>query len=250
MSCSENSHTGIRPNSSATDLGAGASKSIGKCAKHRFPSPSAPPGSRLRRSLQSSVRLLLALAAGLALATPGAGQRGALVRPANLQQLVSQAAVILRGHVVSAQVEPHPDLHKLMTLVVTMRVQETWKGQAGQTFTFRQFIWDFRDIHDAAGYRKGEELLLLMNPPTRYGLSSPTGLEQGRFRIVRQQGQRYAVNGQGNANLFRNLEGSLAKQRVGLSPRLMTMVKQPKAGPILLDDLKELIGQVSTLGPK
>ena len=176
MSGSQDSRTGISPDSSAPELDIGASKSISKCAKHRFLSPSAPPDSGPRRSLQSSVRLLLALAACLVLATPGAAQRGALVRPATLQQLVSQSAVILRGHVVSAQVEPHPDLQKLMTVVVTMKVQETLKGQVGRTFSFRQFIWDFRDIHEAAGYRKGQELLLLMNPPTRYGLSSPVGL--------------------------------------------------------------------------
>lgn len=207
-----------------------------------------PGDSSLQHVLRPSSRILTLLLVCLALATPGAAQRGALVRPANLQQLVNQSAVILRGHVVSAHVEPHPDLQKVMTVVVTLKVQETLKGQAGQTFTFRQFIWEFRDIQDAAGYKKGQELLLLMNPPTRYGLSSPAGLEQGRFRIIQQQGERYAVNGHGNAGLFRSLESRFAQKRVQLPPTLAAVVSQQRPGPLRLDDLKDLIRQVSTLG--
>ncbi len=195
-------------------------------------------------------QVLAALAAVLLCVTPGAGQRGAVVRHVNLQQMVNQAAVIFRGHVVSAHVEPHPDHGNLKTVVVTLRVQETLKGQPGETYTFRQFIWDIRDIHAAAGYQKGQELLLLMNPPNRYGLSSPAGLEQGRFRIAQEQGRRYATNGRGNAGLLHNLERSFAKQKVQLGPRLAAVVKGQRSGPMAWDDLKDLIRQVSLLGAK
>ena len=74
----------------------------------------------------------------------GAGQlgaqRGAITRLRNLSELVDRSAIILRGHVVSARVEPHPELRHLATLVVTLRVDEALKGQPGEVFTFRQFI--------------------------------------------------------------------------------------------------------------
>ena len=181
----------------------------------------------------------------LVLAVSARGQRGALTSSRNLAQLVAQSAVIVRGYVVSARVEPHPDLHHLFTVVVTLRVAETLKGEAGRTFTFRQFIWDVRDRYDAAGYHKGQHLLLLMNPTTRYGLTSPAGLEQGRFRITRDaQGREVATNGHGNAGLFRGLATQLDRKRTNLGPQVAALIRQHQAGPIALDDLRELARQL------
>ena len=178
----------------------------------------------------------------LLLVSPLAAQRGALTLPRSLDQLVDQAATIIRGHVVSARVERHPTLTNLQTIVVTLRVQQTLKGQAGQTFTFRQYIWDVRDRFDAAGYRKGQDLLLLMNPPTRYGLSSPAGLGQGRFRILRDaQGHEYALNGHANADLFRQMAPRLEKRGLPLSPAMARMVTQHRSGPVQLDELQNFI---------
>ncbi len=178
----------------------------------------------------------------LLLVSPLAAQRGALTLPRSLDQLVDQAATIIRGHVVSARVERHPTLTNLQTIVVTLRVQQTLKGQAGQTFTFRQYIWDVRDRFDAAGYRKGQHLLLLMNPPTRYGLSSPAGLGQGRFRILRDaQGHEYALNGHANAGLFRQMAPRLEKRGLPLSPAMARMVTQHRSGPVQLDELQNFI---------
>lgn len=184
-------------------------------------------------------------------AVPLSAQRGALTRPRNLGQLVEQAAVVFRGNVINARVEPHPELTRLTTVVVTLRVRETLKGEAGPTFTFRQYIWDIRDHYDAAGYKKGQELLLLMNPPTRYGLSSPAGLEQGRFRILRDAaGREMAVNGHANAGLFRDLDLQLKRQRIALPAQLATIVSQERAAPVPLGDLKGLIRQLAAVSLK
>jgi hypothetical protein len=107
------------------------------------------------------------------LAPSAAGQRGAMVLPQNLAELVDESATIVRGHIVSAQVEPHPELTNLTTVVVTVQVEATLKGEAGQTFSFRQYVWDIRDKQNAAGYRKGQHVLLLLIQASEYGLSSP-----------------------------------------------------------------------------
>lgn len=175
-------------------------------------------------------------------------QRGAMVLHQNLAQLVQEADVIIRGQVVSAYTEPHPQFNNLYTVVVTLQVYETLKGKAGQTYTFRQFIWDPRDRFSVAGYSTKHHLLLLLNKPNKYGLSSPIGLAQGRFRIFADRGGRlYAANGAANFGLLRDVRNLLLRPRAKggvrtpLSPRLSQVVIEHRAGPLPLEQLKGLI---------
>lgn len=191
------------------------------------------------------------LALGTLCAVPLRAQRGAYVQPRNLAELVSQSAVIVRGMVMSARVEPHPELTHLSTVVVTLRVAETLKGAASGTLTFRQFIWDIRDRYDAAGYRKGQHLFLLLNPTTSYGLRSPAGLEQGRFRISRDaEGREVAVNGHGNVGLWERMDTELKSERLTLSPRSAALLRQHPTGPIALNDLRDLTRDLAALTPR
>jgi hypothetical protein len=189
---------------------------------------------------RSFVQISLILAA-LMFAAPAGAQRGALTVPRNLEQLTDRAADIVRGTVVSAHVEKHPELTNLDTVVVTLRLSDTLKGSAQEKFTFRQFIWDARDRQDAAGYRKGQDLLLLMIAPSRYGLSSPAGLEQGRFRIERdRKGREMAINGAGNLKLFEGLDAS-TKSAASLSSRQASLVAKHRKGPVDAAALTEMI---------
>lgn len=189
-------------------------------------------------------RLLLSFVfLSMCIALPLYAQRGAMTLPRNLGQLVDQSSVIVRGRVASVRVEQHPEHAGLWTVAVTLQVEETLKGKPDSTFSFRQFIWDIRDRQDASGYRRGQHLLLMMNAPTSYGLSSPAGLEQGRFRIVRNaNGQEMAINGHGNAALFARIEEThISPRRIQLSPQLWNVVSGARAGPVRLDDMRELI---------
>jgi hypothetical protein len=188
------------------------------------------------------VALVLTLATG-ATVFP---QRGALTVPQSIDQLSEQATLIVHGHVTSAKVEPHPQLSNLMTVLVTMDVQETLKGTPQKSIQFRQYIWDIRDQLDAAQYAKNEELLLLLGPVSQYGLRSPVGLDQGRFRITRDsQGQLVAVNGRANLHLFEATEQRAQARGVKLSTRVAALVRQGGAGPVPLPDLKETIRSFS-----
>lgn len=192
--------------------------------------------------LQRFGRAALVLAA-CACAAPALAQRGALTLPRNLEQLTDRASDIVRGTVVSAHVEKHPELDNLDTVVVTLRLTDTLKGPARESFTFRQFIWDVRDRQDAAGYRKGQELLLLMIAPSRYGLSSPAGLDQGRFRIERDRwGRETAVNGMGNFRLFDGLDAS-HPSAASLTARQAGLVAKHRGGPV---DAAELTAMIRT----
>ncbi|MGH8196971.1 MAG: hypothetical protein ACRETI_02270 [Steroidobacteraceae bacterium] len=190
------------------------------------------------RSLQRCILLLIACVA----AAPVWAQRGALTVPRNLDQLTDRAADIVRGTVVSARVEKHPEFGNLDTVLVTLRVRETLKGQAQGTFTFRQYIWDIRDKQDAAGYMKGQDMLLLMIAPSSHGLSSPAGMDQGRFRIERDRsGREFAMNGQGNLRLFDGLQAEAAKEGIALAPAQANLVAKHRKGPIEVRELAALI---------
>ena len=170
-------------------------------------------------------------------------QRGALTAHRNLAQLTQQAETIVEGTVLSAKAEPHPSFNALQTVVVTLRVSRTLKGQATGALTFRQFIWDMRDRASAAGYRRGQGLLLFLNKPNENGLSSPAGMEQGRFRLLPSATARpSAVNGNGNAGLLEGVPQKLAKAK--LSSPTATLLAQHRSGPISVDQLEELITQI------
>lgn len=190
----------------------------------------------------------LLLAAAVAASAPASAQQSALTTHRNLDQLTDRAALILRGNVVSAQVEKHPQFANLDTVVVTVRVRETLKGAARQTHTFRQYLWDIRDRLDANGYRKGQDLLLFLIEPNAHGLSSPAGLDQGRFRIERNAaGDEVAVNGQGNLRLFDGLAAEVAKEGATLSPASLRLVDAPQSGPVAVAALTRLVRELAAV---
>ena len=139
----------------------------------------------------------------------------------------------MRGHVVSAVVEPHPQFANLQTVLVTVSVAKVLKGNAPALFTFRQFVWDARDVAEAAGYRKSSELLLFLNPVSEYGLTSPVGLDQGRFRIVRdaKKGIAYAVNGRSNLGLFTDVESKAALRGIAISSQAKVTAQESPTNP-------------------
>jgi hypothetical protein len=200
------------------------------------------------RLMREVMHRCLLLAAALAVTAPASAQRGALTVSRNLDQLADRSALIVRGHVISARVEKHPDLQGLDTVVVTLQVHETLKGKPRKTHTFRQYFWDIRDRFDAAGYRKGQHLLLLLIEPSAQGLSSPAGLDQGRFRIERDaSGREVAVNGQGNYRLFSGLAADAAKEGATLSPASMRLVESDRSGPVAVAELSRLIRELAAV---
>jgi hypothetical protein len=175
----------------------------------------------------------------LLLLIPVASSQGVRSAQTDLDHLVHTAQSIVRGRVVSAKVEPHPQLSNLQTLVVTISVSKTFKGESSPTLTFRQFLIDPQDARFFS--YKQDEILLFLNPPSPYGLTSPVGLDQGRFRILRDpRGVRFATNGRGNLGLFHAVEGKAASRGVTFSSQVHSMLSKP-AGPAPLDTLESAI---------
>jgi len=197
----------------------------------------------MARAVALNTVLLVSISAGMA-----AGQRGALTASRNLDDLAAEAGVIVRGRIVSTRVEPHPQFAALWTVVVTLQVDEAIKGQIGNSYSFRQFIWDQRDRQDAAGYQKGQRLLLLLTAPNSNGLSSPVGLEQGLFHLSTDTvGSVYATNGRNNVGLLSGVASRAAAKGIRLAPRSEALVSAPRQGPLALDDLLTLIRQLASV---
>lgn len=182
-----------------------------------------------------SLLLLTILASSLS------AQTSARTAARGLDQLVQESDVIVRGSVVSAKVEPHPQFKNLTTVLVTLKVAETLKGSSGKTLQFRQYIWDIRDQLNAAGYGKGQEMLLMLGPISQYGLRSPVGLDQGRFRITQGKTGKLAVNGRGNLGLFTATETRARAKGLTLSAPTAKLAQQKPGGPIALTDLEAAI---------
>jgi hypothetical protein len=200
--------------------------------------------------LVSSRKTLLVLFAVLSLFLcphPAFPQSHALTLPRNLVQLVDESELVVQGRITSVMLEPHAQLNNLLTVVVTLQVEETLKGTIVGTYTFRQAAIDRRDQQQKMGYRVGQRLLLTLIRPSVYGLTSPAGMQQGRFSIIAgADGKLQATNGFGNAGLFRGLDTELPTYGTHISPEVRAMVAQANPGPIPLDDLKRLIRSLAT----
>jgi len=176
-------------------------------------------------------------------------QARATVAPANLNYLVDNAETIVRGHVVSATLEPHPQYPNLPTVVVAVAVVKTLKGQPATTLTFRQLLLGADDTGGAGGYHKSEEILLFLNPVSPYGLTSPAGMEQGRFRVLRDnKGNAYALNGRGNVGLFNGVLTTSSSRGAKFTAEAKTMLSKD-SGRVQLSTLEQTIQALVAVHP-
>jgi hypothetical protein len=191
--------------------------------------------------------LVAACLLALTVYSPLSGQSGAQTAAVDLAQLVQSAQTIVRGQVLSAKIEPHPQFPSLQTVVVTLAVTKLFKGDAKSQLVFRQYVWDLGDFRSATGYQKAGELLLFLNPVSPYGLTSPVGLEQGRFRVLHDaKGNRYALNGRGNFGLFSQVADKASIRGVTFTKQAKEILAKP-AGQVPLDAFEEIIRALATV---
>lgn len=177
---------------------------------------------------------------------PLAAQRGFLVRQVNLAEMETEAAIILQGRVTSVRVEPHPEFKNLRTAVITVQVQKVFKGEPVSTYTWREYLQDIRDNAKNLLYKPGQEYLLLMIQPSRYGLSSPAGHAQGVFRVRRDaQGNQFVVNGRNNLGLFKDMEVQAPKVKERLSAAARQMVSTHRQGALPMGSVLEVVKALS-----
>jgi len=170
-----------------------------------------------------------------------------MVRQVNLAYLAQRADVIVQGRVKSVRHEPLPGYPNIPTVEVTLEVENMIRGPAGGTYTFREVRLGGRPKEGKQGYSVGERLLLFLPSPSQYGLSSPVGVEQGRFHISQgAKGKAEIVNELGNAGLFKNVEQALNRVGQKLTTAQSRAVSVER-GPARLDDFLSLVGRLKSL---
>jgi hypothetical protein len=170
-----------------------------------------------------------------------------MVRPVNLAYLARRADVIVQGRIRNVKHERLPGFPNIPTVEVTLDIEKMVRGPAGNTYTFREVFLGLRPKEGKQGYRIGQQLFLFLPSPSQHGLSSPIGIEQGRFHIVQGAGGgAVIVNEQGNAGLFRNVEqdaNRAGKQLTASQSRTASIER----GPVSLDEFVSLVRSLTSL---
>ena len=198
----------------------------------------------MRRSVVKRSVLLAVFAGAVMLcwAAGAAAQEGGLTIQMDLARMVDESENVVLARVVSAVAEKHPQFENLDTVLVTLQVLDPIKGSPGAQLTFRQYVWDIRDRDRKLGYRTGEEVVLLLRRPSQYGLTSPVGLEQGRFKVERDAANNRVVqNGLNNAGLFTGIDQTSPTLKSRLSQPMQQLVTVHTAGPITYDQFKSFV---------
>lgn len=129
--------------------------------------------------------------------------------PVNLERMVQRSGAIV--HATVSNIETGRDLRThLLYTSITVQVHENFFGVLGSTYTFRQFGGKADGVtyypSRMVRYKKGQELLLMLYPPSKTGFQSPVGAEQGVFSIKTSAGGvKVASNALANRNLFHGI---------------------------------------------
>lgn len=170
-----------------------------------------------------------------------------LLRQVNLAYLARRADIIVQGRVVAARYESHPDYPNVPTVLVTLRVEQMLRGPRSEFLSFREFLPPRSAQIGKRGYQVGQRLLLFLPSPSRYGLSSPIGREQGRFHILRDaQGRDRIENEFGNAGLFKSVPEAAEQAGARLAEEELRTTSV-KRGPVPLEDFVSLVRTLSAL---
>jgi len=112
------------------------------------------------------------------------GAQALTVRALALDDLVARAERIVHGQCL--YVTPLAPRGALPVVEITLAVEETLKGEAGERLTIRQLGGRWRRVLPTC--RPGDEVVLFLHAPSRAGLTSPVGVDQGYLRVVRSPG--------------------------------------------------------------
>ena len=148
------------------------------------------------------------------------GQLGATqIRRLNLEQMTERAATIFTGVCTDIHVERDPNVGWVS--VATFDVLRSVKGRLAATTTVR-LVGGQADLEPRStsiagmpSFHRGDEVVLFLYGTSTVGLTSPVGLGQGSFTVVRDKlGKKLAINAFGNERLLEGVS-STTRGRLG-----------------------------------
>ncbi len=150
---------------------------------------------------------------------------GTMVRRLALEDLVRAADRIVVATV--ARVEQGRDAAGVPATFVTLRVSQTLKGRASQQLAIKQFGGTGLGAAGARipgmpRYREGEEVVLFLHGESRAGFTSPVGLYQGKYQVVRR-GPRAYVRAPASHPILSSLAAGRGRAAAGPAPRTVSV---------------------------
>jgi hypothetical protein len=131
-------------------------------------------------------RSLVALNIFLALLLPFQHLDATTVRVLSLEEMVQSADRIFVGQCIA--VESRRDEYNLPATYVTFQVLDPVKGYLAKTVMIKLIGSSgpgALKIADLPTFQEKETVLLFLYPTSRYGFTSPVGLQQGKWNVVK-----------------------------------------------------------------
>lgn len=145
-------------------------------------------GGRRHRIRRLWKAFLLVGVAGCLFLLPTRRIEAMTVRALSLEELTLRADRIFVGRCIDVR-DGRSESGQPVT-EATFSIVEPIKGVSGERLTIRQFRGG-RGL--SSGYAAGEEVLLFLHADSATGLTSPVGLSQGRFTVLRQGARRERI---------------------------------------------------------
>jgi hypothetical protein len=127
--------------------------------------------------------------------------------PLSIDRLVKDAGVIIDATVVKTETGKDPQSGLLVTWV-TVNVNENFFGVQGKEYTFKQYGGEANGIANYPAhlprYSQGERSILFLTAPSKIGMQSPVGMEQGVF-MVYEEGKTKVKNSVINPSLLKGV---------------------------------------------
>lgn len=133
----------------------------------------------------------------------------------NLEQMISEAGIIVRGTVVSVNSSDDPATNIFSTFI-TIDVSENFFGAGDGWLTLKMLAsrtaGGARKFTELTEYTPGQEIIVMFYAPSEIGFTSPVGMAQGSFTVITdpRTGVRTVRNGMDNARLFSGIKNSSA----------------------------------------
>ena len=129
--------------------------------------------------------------------------------PLNLEQLVKSAGIIVDANVVKTQTGKDPDSGLLVTWI-TLNVNENFYGAGNGQYTFKQYGGEADGIANYPAhlprYTQGERAIFFLTAPSKIGMQSPVGMQQGKFMVAEETaGTLKVMNASKNSSLFKGI---------------------------------------------
>lgn len=104
----------------------------------------------------------------------------------NIERIVSDAAIIVHGTIVSAESAIDPKT-KILSTFVTIDVKENLFGADQQQIILKMLGGSTKDrtmkLADMPHYTAGQEIIGMFFAPSKSGFTSPVGMGQGTFTV-------------------------------------------------------------------